>query len=255
MRNFVAICFVMLCVSCMKRKDEYLKNATTQFQEDFEAYNETDELFDPGQWGATQLTLGDNHITIDTQIVHGGSRSLKMSATTTAGDVVSKASIFKNDFGILEGERLVIDAWFYLESDNPKDFFLLDLEDPAVISSSPGVRLMINENGALCVERRKINASTLQQNQGQEKTFPLNQWVRLTVEIKLHQRRKGSIALWQNDELLLNHENVQTLPRDLLYITQGTSGILRQVEIGITANSSGSPATLFIDDLSIRRVD
>lgn len=255
MRIYIAISFVVLCVSCMKRKADYLNGATTTFQENFESYTETHQLFNPGTWGSTQITFGANEIRIDTQIVHSGLRALKMTATTTAGDVVSKASIFKNDFGFVEGDKMQVDAWFYLEADNPKDFFLLDFEDPAVISSSPGLRLMLNANGALCIERKKMNASTLQQNQGPEKTFPLQQWVHLKVEIKLHQRRKGSITLWQNDEVLLTYDNVQTLPRDLLYITQGTSGILRQIEVGITANSSGARATLYLDDLSIRPVD
>jgi|GEM_PF-475553 hypothetical protein len=255
MRYFAGICFVLFCVSCTKRKADYLNSATTNFHEDFETYTITDQLFDPGPWGAAQLTLGDNSITIDTLNVYTGSRALKMSANTTEGDMVSKASIFKNDFGFQEGDRFITECRFHLQCSQPKDFFLLDFEDPAAISSGPGMRLMLNENGALCVERKKMNASTLQQNQGTEQVFPLNTWVHIKIEILLHQRRRGSILVWQNNELILKYDNVQTLPRDLLYITQGTSGILRQIEVGITANSSGAPALLYIDDLKVTPVN
>jgi hypothetical protein len=186
--------------------------------------------------------------------VHSGNKSLKCSATTTQGDVVSKAGILKNNLGIEEGGVFYFECWYYLESSQPKNIFIADFEEPAAISSSPGFRLMLNEEGALCVERRKMTESTLQQTVEQPRIFPLQQWVRIQLEVKLSQRNKGYIKLWQNGELILDHDKVQTMPRDMIYVTQGTSGVFRQVEIGLTANGSGAPAILYVDDFVIRKI-
>jgi 5-keto 4-deoxyuronate isomerase len=78
--------------------------------------------------------------------------------------------------------------------------------------------------------------------------------VRIQLEVKLSQRNKGYIKLWQNGELILDHDKVQTMPRDMIYVTQGTSGVFRQVEIGLTANGSGAPAILYVDDFVIRKI-
>jgi hypothetical protein len=45
------------------------------------------------------------------------------------------------------------------------------------------------------------------------------------------------------------------MPKDRLYITQGTSKTYRNVEVGITANSTGHAVTMFIDNFSIEKLN
>ncbi|MFN8712265.1 MAG: heparin lyase I family protein [Bacteroidota bacterium] len=248
------ILLIPFITGCYKAKRDYLSNAISDFSDGFETYTSVSEFIGTDIWNGSQLTISGNELTIDTTVVHSGNKSLKCSATTTQGDVVSKAGILKNNLGIEEGGVFYFECWYYLESIQPKNIFIADFEEPAAISSSPGFRLMLNEEGALCVERRKMTESTLQQTVEQPRIFPLQQWVRIQLEVKLSQRNKGYIKLWQNGELILDHDKVQTMPRDMIYVTQGTSGVFRQVEIGLTANGSGAPAILYVDDFVIRKI-
>lgn len=254
MKKILLLFLLPFIAGCYKEKRDYLRNAITDFSEGFETYTSVSEFIGTDIWNGSQLTISGNELSIDTTIVHSGSKSLKCSATTTQGDVVSKAGILKNNFGYDEGEVFYFECWYHLETTQPRDIFIADFEEPAVISSSPGFRLMLNENGALCVERKKMTKPTLQQTVEQPRIFPLQQWVRIQLEVKLSQRNKGYIKLWQNGELILDHDKTQTMPRDMIYVTQGTSGLFRQAEIGLTANSSGAPALLYVDDFVMKKI-
>lgn len=245
---------VLALAGCYKERSDYLSTAITDYSDGFETYTTFPQPEFIANWPGSQLTLAGNAIFIDTTFSHSGNQSLRCEATNTVGGDVSKASILKNDLGFQQDDEIYFECWYYLNAGSLPNIFIADFEEPATISSSPGFRLMLNENGELCVERNKMNKSTLLQTIAQPRVFPQMQWVRIQLEAKLHKRNKGYLKLWQNGELILEHHNVQTLPRDMIYVTQGTAAVMRQVEIGLTANSSNGPAVLYVDDMRIRKL-
>lgn len=256
MKKSLLLLFVLffLC-GCYKEKREYLEGAIDSYSDDFESYLHTDSLYGDDHWSGNQLTIPENAVSIDTQIVHSGNQSLCFFAKPKSGNTVSKASLLKNNFGFENNSVVEYEAWYYIQSqESLPDLFLVDFEDPAYISSSPGFRIMINENEEVCVERNKMNHHTLQQTIGTHKKFPKNQWVKLKIEFKLSQRKKGYVKIWQDDELILDHSNVITLAKDFAYASLGTVGFLRQIEIGITANGTAGDLVMYMDDFRIKKM-
>lgn len=255
MKKLLCLTLILLFASCFKERREYLADAPDSYSDDFESYPNADSLYGEDHWSDNQLTVGGNSITIDTQIVHSGNRSLRCYAGLNQGNTVSKASLFKNNMGFENGSVVEYEAWYYVQSQaSLENLFLADFEDPAYISSSPGFRIMLNADEAICVERDKMNHGTLQQTISTPKKFPKDQWVKLKVEFKLSQRKKGYVKVWQDDELILEHDRVITLAKDFIYATEGTVGFLRQFEVAITANSSKDAVTMYLDDVKIRQL-
>jgi hypothetical protein len=253
MKKVCLATMLLMLAGCYKARNEYLETAIKDYAEDFESYTAFPQPAFLANWPGSQLTFSQNRISIDSTFSHSGNKSLRCEATNTVGGDVSKASILKNDLGFEQGDEIYFECWYYLTASSLPNIFIADFEEPATISSSPGFRLMLNENGELCVERNKMNKSTLSQTGSQPRVFPQMQWVRIQLEAKLHKRNNGYVKVWQNGELILEHYDVQTLPRDMTYITQGTAAVLRQVEIGLTANSSSGSAVMYVDDMRIRK--
>jgi Polysaccharide lyase len=254
-KTFGLFLFIFFCAGCYKAKRDYLADAPSSYYDDFESYPNADSLYGDARWQGNQLTVGNNSITIDTSIVHSGNQSIRFFASLRSGDIVSKSSLLKNNFGFQNGSVVEYEAWYYIESSaSLSNLFLVDFEDPAFISSGPGFRIMVNAEEEIVVERGKMEHSTLQQNTELNRKLPKNRWVKIKVEFKLSKRKKGYVKVWQDNELILEHDNVITLAKDLVYATQGTVGFLRQVEIGLTANSTEGDVIMYVDDLSIRLI-
>ncbi len=244
------LALALLLTGC-KKKQEFLAGAVTTFQDDFEQYDAVDTFFfSEANWNYHNLTVEGNTLSIDSAIVHSGTRSLRCHASGTVGRNVSKASVQKQRIGWKEGDVVLVQAWFYIEG-NLENLFILDIEDPAYISYSPGIRLMISKEGYLMVERGKMGLSTITQPADSRLVFPTGEWVKINYEIKFSQHRKGYVKLWQNDKLILEAHNITTMPEDFLYNTLGTSGLYTNFEIGITANGGNGPSTLYLDDLEV----
>lgn len=200
------------------------------------------------------LTKGLNTIEVDTTLVHNGNRSLKFFAKKTDQDGVSKVSIAKQNMAFWEGETVRLSAWYFIDGASSLEWlFLMDLEEQTAIGAGPGMRLALVDN-KLRVEY-KFNENDITQQSGQEINFPRNQWVELVWEVKLSQKNKGTVRLWQNGQLIIDSKQNRTLPKDLLYFQQGTKGMYSSCEIGITANSKDSDLTLWVDDVKFEKVN
>jgi hypothetical protein len=101
----------------------------------------------------------------------------------------------------------------------------------------------------------KFNEKDIIQIPDQAIEFPRNEWVELVWEVKLSQKKNGSVRLWQNGVLIIDSKGNRTLPRDLLYFQQGTKGMYSSCELGITANSKSNDLTIWVDDFKIEKVD
>lgn len=254
MKNYLIILIITLVsISCNKKK---FFDGPDFYSDDFESYTLLEELLSDNDenWSFTQLTKNENSITVDTAIKHGGNRSLKFSAAKSEPQTLSKCSIAKQNMAFWDGETLRITAWYYMAGTNTAEWlFLMDMEEQTAIGAGPGMRLALVDN-KLRVEY-KFNEKDIVQPEGSEIDFPRDQWVEIKWEVKLSQKHKGTVKLWQDGQLIIDSKNNRTLPKDILYSLQGTKGMYSSIEIGITANSRDSDLILYVDDVVIEKVD
>lgn len=252
-RAIITAIAIFLFAGCVK--DKYF-DGPGYYHDDFESYSYSDELLYPEDehWSFRQLTRNENRQTLDTTHFHEGHTSLKFIALRSEEDKVSKSSISKQNMAFREGETLRMSGWYYIEGTQSLDWlFLMDMEEQTAVGAGPGMRLALVDN-ALRVEY-KFNEDDIIQPSGQEIYFPRNTWVEIVWEVKLSQKKKGSVRLWQNGQLIIESEGNRTLPRDILYFQQGTKGMYSSCEIGVTANSRENDVTLWVDDITFERVD
>jgi hypothetical protein len=115
------------------------------------------------------------------------------------------------------------------------------------------MRLANTEKG-ICVEHKFFN-DDVYQTDGQEVQLPRNQWFNLTMEVKLSQKKKGYVRVWQDGVQILSSDNRKTLPKDFLYSQQGTKGMYQSIEFGITANTKSSDMILYLDDILVQKIN
>ena len=194
--------------SCDKSSTNIQENISFLFEDGFETQNNSlDELFpsDASRWSNIQRNnpVGvTNEISIATTIVSKGENSLRIFAFKSNSQL-SKMDIEKGGFKAYAGDRVVIKADFYINSnENIKDLFLLDLEscscwDPTVAANPsidgdnkcPGIRLkMSGNNDYLAIERGKIATTTIQQTIFR---FPRKEWVNVQWELTLSEEEDG----------------------------------------------------------------
>ncbi len=245
--------YVILFNSCNKEK---FFDGPDFYQDNFEAYVSLSDLLltNDERWSFTQLTRDENSIIVDTNNVHSGTKSLKFFAKKSYDASSSKCSIAKQNMAFWDGETVRISSWYFIEGTQLLEWlFLLDMEEQTAIGAGPGMRLAL-KNNQLRVEF-KFNEKDILQKTGQEVNFPRNEWVELILEVKLSQKNKGTVKLWQNGQLIIDAKNKRTLPKDFLYSLQGTKGMYSSIEIGITANSKDNDLTLWADDVRFEKVN
>ena len=254
MKNRIFIIMsLLLLLACEKKK---VFDGPDFFQDNFETYFSLSDLLpdDDKLWSFTQLTKQGNTITVDSTHVHSGSKSLKFVALKSDNNAVSKCSIAKQNMAFWDGETIRLSAWYYIEAtDTLHWLFLLDLEEQIAVGASPGIRLAV-VNNKLRVNY-KFDERDVLQVPGQEIDFPRNQWVEVVWEVKLSQKHKGSIKLWQDGKLIIDSQKNRTLPKDILYFSQGTKGMYSSIEIGITANSQDKDLSIWVDDVKFEKVE
>jgi Polysaccharide lyase len=239
--------------SCDKKK---VFDGPNYYTDGFENYSTKDDLFidDNVLWSFNQLTNSANKITVDSSFAHSGTKSLLFDAKKSEENALSKCSISKQYMAFWEGETMRSSAWYYIDGTQTLQWlFLMDLEEQAAIGAGPGMRLALVDN-QLRVEH-KFNEKDIIQSSDIAQEFPRNQWVHVVFEIKLSQKHKGTVKVWQNGQLVISAEKRRTLPKDLLYFQQGTKGSYNSCEVGITANSYNSDLRMWVDDVVFEKVD
>ncbi len=251
-KTLTYILFIALLTgSCQKREqdDNFLS-------EDFEGITSTDQLFpdDDSRWSFYQQTESVNSISLDTTHEHGGAQCLKIYAKAS-GEGASKSDLARNHLFFKKGETVIFSAWYYIETTGSLDYlFLFDLEENAAIGAGPGLRFALEgKEGCLVVERKKMLQGTLRQDESSKVAFPTNQWVNLQIEVKLEQKKKGYIKVWQDNALLIEESDIQTMPKDRLYFIQGTKGVYDNAQVGITANTHDNEMVLYVDDILLKK--
>ncbi len=236
---------IFTIVGCDKKK---FFDGPSLYWDEFNTYSTYNDLFnsDNDRWSFAQLTNPQNSIQLAQDVQNF--QVLRCFAKKSSQDLVSKASVVKQHMAYWEGETIYMSASFFIKGNEKLDWlFLMDIEEQTAIGSGPGMRLALVEN-KLRVEY-KFNENDILQNIGEELEFPRDEWVDIEWEIKLSQKHKGSVQLFQNGIRIINAHNKRTLPKDVLYSLQGTKGMYSSFEVGITANSKDNDLELLVDNI------
>jgi len=254
MRKYIfIIALAAFFISCKKEKWFAGPN---YMREDFESYSSADSLFpsDESRWSFHQKTFPENYIALDTSIVHSGNYSLKFFAIA-ATSTVSKSSLVKQHMAFFEGDVIRISAWYYIEAATSTGWiFLFDFEEQTAIGAGPGMRIADTQETGLVLEH-KFYVDDIYQSPASTIALPRNQWVNITAEVKLSQKKNGYVKIWQDNQLIISGENRKTLPKDFLYSQQGTKGMYTSIEFGLTANSSSSDQVVYMDDILVEKIN
>ncbi len=244
------ISFSFLLVQC--NKETYF-DGDNYINEDFESVTNSTTLIEQENWTYYQNTEANSTMEIDTTKAIFGDQCLKLTA---AQGEISKSDIANNDLAFWEKDIIQFTGWFYLDDTLDLDYvFLCDIEEGVAIGSGPGIRIAINESDYLVIERNKYGESTLIQPAQTAVIFPRKEWVKLELEIELSQKKKGYIKLKQNDVLIIQEDNIQTLPKDNLYFIQGTKGMYQSLQVGLTAITANRAVDLYIDNITIQTIN
>jgi hypothetical protein len=180
---------------------------------------------------------------------------MKFFANASTEEQLSKCSILKQEMAFYEGDVVQMSAWYYIEGTEEKDWlFLFDFEEQTAIGAGPGMRLANTTSTGITLEHKFLN-DDVYQDAGQAILLPRNQWFNLTLEVKLCQKKKGYIRVWQDNVLILSSDNRKTLPKDMLYNQQGTKGMYQSIEFGVTANTRQSATVMYLDDVEVKKIN
>lgn len=251
----IAIVLIILSASVSCNKEKWF-GGDNYISEGFETYAHVDSMFsyEDIRWSYHQNTHEGNYIAFDTTIVHSGNRSLKFFGAAHPGEV-SKSSIAKQEMAFFDGDVVRVSAWYYIASAPSTGWlFLFDFEEQTAIGAGPGLRIADTQESGLVLEHKFYNDDFYQPASGFI-ALPRNQWVNITMEVKLSQKKKGYVKIWQDNQLIIEGYDRKTLPKDFLYSQQGTKGMYQSIEFGVTANSSSTDVIMYVDDIEVKKVN
>ncbi len=243
----------------------------TDFFDGFET-NETNlnQLFpeDGSRWTKLQQDNPDgnaNVVELSTTLAAAGEQSLSLFAYGSLNPL-SKMDIEKGGFAAVAGQTVIIEADFFIESDeNLTDLLLVDFEccscwDPDVPDNKcPGVRLMMSGgNDFLSIERGKIGGATLVQT---EMAFPRSEWVNVSWEMTLSaEETEGSNILRLNGTEVLRATGMN-MPNAMVFAESAASNNIdftlqepvfyERLQVGATANPTSADVQLYVDNVRV----
>jgi hypothetical protein len=235
------------------------------FQEGFENANKIQDLIGP-QYNWSSMTLlspaapgvqdyvklrqqiidkgaafKDNSITLNTEIVHSGKKSLKFYAVKPSRKMAITKTTLDNELLFFKrGDRVTMTGWFYIAQGTP--FGLMDIESN-YINQGPGMRVLLSENLEPRIELKWAEKPTYRTARGSDARLPRGQWVKLSLHLYLSEKTDGQVRFSINDKVVIDQQG-QTLPvADAVY---------NRLQLGITANPKNTTTVLYVDDLSLQ---
>ncbi|MEL7271397.1 MAG: hypothetical protein AAGL34_17630 [Bacteroidota bacterium] len=270
--------FSVIVASCSRDESSSLPQQPEifLFEDGFETENQMlDELFptDGSRWTNFQQTNPSsniNEVSILNTPVREGENSIRFFSYASDTQL-SKIDIEKNGLQIAAGDRLRIEADFFIVGTGSiENLLILDVEccscwDPTVgdnlgaENQCPGVRLLMSgTNDYLSIERGKIGGPTLQQTNF---SFPRNQWVNVVWEMTLSDEDDGVNQLTIDGVEVINTTGMNLPNAEVfreIFAEQDIEFTLQQpvfyerVQIGATANPTADNVELYVDDVSIQ---
>ena len=181
----------------------------------------------------------DNAITLETNIVHGGTRSLKcMSVPAGFGMVCAKTSVSTEFIHFRKGDHCWYSAWYYIDEGMP--FTIVDIES-SWIAQSPGPRIAIDDRGVAYIELKWAEKPKYRPKDSSV-TVPRKRWFHIELHLLFSEKADGIIELWQDGRKTVDAVG-RTLPL--------ADTIMNSLEIGISANLHDRKTVLYVDDVRI----
>jgi hypothetical protein len=166
---------------------------------------------------------------------------------------VGKAYLTKNTGDAIVGDQVEVtmDAYFgYLPTDSASTY-VADIEcRDCGWSSQPGIRLLIDSDRRIRVNRDKLQVSGELRSTDQ---VPLSKKFRLTLRVTLGEGSNGRTQVLIDDKAVIDEVGT-TMPLIQNFKDAGitlTSEKFDYVQAGITANSHSTPVTGYFDNISI----
>jgi hypothetical protein len=211
-----------------------------EFADGFENAATVQDLLQPGRWSYVQQENAGSTIDLSAEHVHSGAQAIRFFGHPP-GRELTKSDVGKNDVLFLIGQTLEVEAWFYFEdAGNLNNITLIDAECGCVFGLGVGVRIRL-EHGYPRIERGELGLSTMQQRLVR---VPLHQWFSLRYRLLLGVGPLGHAKLWVNERKVIDRPGTTVFP----------GGFVDNIQVGLTANASKADVTLFVDDVTIRRI-
>ena len=256
-----------------------------KFSENFEKYDNVQELFkyDFSRWHQMTLQENDlmvirnpiknciisdvecipekeNSISLDRKIRYRGKQALKLeaSATETVLGKKSATGIRRHLFDFKEGDDFYFSGRFYVATDESEQTPTLRNLIFMGLRSAPSSWRYRKEPGRfLLFDNRSYIASDLlywlpkpelyAQDILEEVEFPTNKWVRIRVRMKLSADDDGLIEVWQDNKKVLYYPG-KTMPESRTVYSILELGILKHFD---TENGQ----TIYLDDIQVQDKD
>ena len=245
--NFILL---LLCIGLISCNKSALYDRPDSFYEDFESYLDAESFLGSENF-YHQITYTESYMEIDTHIVFEGTRSMKFFGKGTKNNVLSKCSFSHHKLALPEKETVTVSAWYYIDTEDELPWlFLMDMEENVAIGAGPGIRVYISDNNSLGINFKYLEPN-IEQDTANQMTVPRKEWFKISMTAYLSQKDNGWIKLYQNDTLVIDAQNIQTLPKDILYFQQGTKGMYTSAEFGVTANPTDKDVLLWVDAVEV----
>jgi hypothetical protein len=220
-----------------------------EFADGFENAATVQDLLQPGRWSYVQQENAGSTIDLSAEHVHSGAQAIRFFGHPP-GSELTKADIGTSDVFFLVGQTLEVEAWFYFaDVADRNDITLIDAECSCGGLGS-GARVMLVDDYPM-IERGELGAvntgaitffKTMQQHRVKA---PLQQWFSIRYRLKLGLGVLGHAQLWVNGTKVIDRSGTTVLMG---------AGFVDNIQVGLTANSSTADATMFVDDVTIRRI-
>jgi hypothetical protein len=227
--------------------------SAADFHESFDTVAATSQWVKPEEWHAVnRVPEASNALEISRTQSASQPHSLKATAAPS-DSIVSKASVERKGFDFREGDELQFQASFFIEPGADLDeLYLMDIECGTCYSQAPGPRLKIAQ-GILSIDRGKLGFA------GSFKaiaaTIRTGEWFEIRWNMILGKNAGGKSLIFLNGKKVMDTVGTN-MPDRSVFLENGVTletEKLEQFEIGVTANSSTKPVTLYVDDVSVTR--
>jgi len=243
----------MFFVACSISSSTAQQNAN--YLETFDTVSTLNELITPIKWHAINFVpVSSNILEISNSRFLSASHSLKAFAVPS-DTLISKASIERKGYDFVEGDTIFIQASFYFEPDaDLNEIYLMDIECEQCYSQAPGPRLKVS-NGFISIDRGKIGfTGSFKEN---KRSIRTGEWFRISWYMILGKNSKGSTKVFLNGQEVMDTTGTN-IPDRVIFSANGvtlSAEKLDRFEVGLTANSSSKAALLYVDDVSMGKVE
>lgn len=208
----------------------------------------------PDGWSSKTVIPGEPDSAI-TAVTSKARRNyaIKFTVAGTSGGITAKSHYTKYvDTPYGEGQTINTKVWVYHPaSQDLGDTFLIDWECETCFATSPGIRLYVNPNGYVGIERAKFTLASIYPPEGPLRfPIPADRWVLVEWEIALSTTTAGKNRVWVDGIKIIDQDGIN-LPSSALADVITPPFEYNKFQVGLTANGGSSPVYAYMDDVQV----